>query len=100
MLTYNIDFLYLQNFNSAVTAKYNTAKAHSLGVVEFIQSEPVLWQRCGIVAAAALTGVIAGYRREWFFSLLVTLIGWGFLFNLLLVPRCHNALLTKSRNLP
>lgn len=45
--------------------KWSTAKAHTQGVVSFIQDEPELWQRCGIVAVAAFAGLISGYKRKF-----------------------------------
>lgn len=54
----------LQAFNENVASKWNTAKAHTQGVVDFLQNEPELWQRCGIVAVAAFTGFLSGYRRK------------------------------------
>lgn len=35
-----------------------------MGVVEFLQNEPELWQRGAIVGVAALTGFISGYRSK------------------------------------
>ncbi|KAF6037015.1 hypothetical protein EB796_004676 [Bugula neritina] len=53
----------IDKVNSNVTTKYYTAKAHTNGVLDFFRDEPSLWQRCGIVAVAGLTGFISGYRR-------------------------------------
>ncbi|XP_067950122.1 uncharacterized protein [Watersipora subatra] len=67
----------IKNFNDTVTHKYDTAKAHTLSVVDYFQSEPELWQRCGIVATAGLVGLISAYRRTPIVKTRNVLVGSG-----------------------
>ena len=71
-----------QAFNENVAMKWSTAKAHTQGVVDYLQNEPELWQRCGIVAVAAFAGFISGYKREFVSYLWSNPLSWAIMTHL------------------
>ncbi|XP_064597467.1 MICOS complex subunit MIC27-like [Liolophura sinensis] len=41
---------------------YQTGKAHTLGFIDYVQSDPGILPRAGVITVAGLGGIVAGYR--------------------------------------
>lgn len=69
---------YKQSVESVVdkaSHKWEVSKAHTLNLIDYIQNDPSILPRLGIITVAGLGGVVAGYRRGVIRKLTYSTIG-------------------------
>ncbi|XP_014777968.1 MICOS complex subunit MIC27 [Octopus bimaculoides] len=52
----------MKNFSEKVSYKWEVSKAHTLGLIDYIQNDPNVLARAGVITVAGLGGIVAGYR--------------------------------------
>ncbi|KAL8575965.1 hypothetical protein ACOMHN_051983 [Nucella lapillus] len=62
----------VQETTDKVKVKFETGKAHTEGLIDYLQNDPGMVPRAAVITVAGLGGIVAGYRggvmRKLFFS--------------------------------
>lgn len=58
-----------------VTHKWEVSKAHTMSLIDYIQNDPNVLPRLGVITVAGLGGVVAGYKRGFGRKLTYSAIG-------------------------